>query len=51
MSFFECLVQALVIGELGFDVFVFAQNRLCRFRPLPKIRAGGLFKQFSRACS
>jgi hypothetical protein len=49
VSFFERLVQALVIGKLGFDTIVFAQDRLCRFRPLPEVRPAGLFKQFSRA--
>jgi hypothetical protein len=51
MSFFEGLVQAFVIGKLGFDTIVFSQDRLSGFRPLPEIRTGGLFKQFACARS
>lgn len=44
MCFFERFVEPFIIGELGFDTIMLAQNRLCGFRPLPEIRAGGLFE-------
>ncbi len=49
MSLVERLAEPFVIGKLGFDTVVFAQDRLCGFRPLPEIRTAGLFEQCSCA--